>query len=855
MYLKKYQERVVSEFKHFLEIAKLKKQEYEKQKKELEEKIDDKTLRREATNSLNYVGKTFENLSMEYHDRCRNGLGSPYPRVTIKVPTGGGKTLLAVEAIKTYQRLFAPRGRGLVVWVVPKEIIYTQTINRLRDKAHPYRQFLDNLSGNNTLIKEKGQKLSRQDIEQNLVVLFIMIQSVSRNKSKEALKVFQDSGGYENFFPQDNLYDLHGKLLGSTPNLDTVWHKGKQAQLITSLGNAIRVSKPFVIIDEIHKVFTENAKNTIDNLNPELVLGLSATPKKGMNILCTVSGIDLKDEDMIKLDMHIYTPAQPDENDWKGMIRQIKARREALEQDADAYRRNTAEYIRPIALIQVERTGKDQRGKGFVHSEDVKEYLIQSGVNVACIAIKSSVKNDIADINLLSSHCEIRYIITKEALKEGWDCPFAYILGIIPSTKSNASVTQLIGRILRQPRVKKTQILALDESYVYYTKGASRDLLESVEKGFKQEGLEDLITSVKTTDSSEESKDTRSVGIKKELIKYNYAFYLPVWLMIHNKESRKFNYHTDIRRYLNFRDFTLDEDCLRRIEKSLSPENAEHAAYKVGLSEESKFATSREEVHKPIMHISREDMIQDLTRRYTEVVVNTFLARKITKRVIDTLISALGEDKLANHFNHIACFMTKDVKKFREQQEESLFSTCLDKGVIELAVSDKPKISYKIPEGDIVNVTAKGKLYKNYLYEELDAANLNRLEEAVVEILEKQDKLLWWFRNKVAKGWYAIQGWREHKIRPDFVVAKRKDDDSIDVLYILESKGEHLQGNPDSVYKKKVMDRMTDIKKKGNIKAYQTDLFEESKLNTSIEAHFVEGDTAEIKEKVGILMK
>ena len=94
-----------------------------------------------------------------------------------------------------------------------------------------------------------------------------------------------------------------------------------------------------------------------------------------------------------------------------------------------------------------------------------------------------------------------------------------------------------------------------------------------------------------------------------------------------------------------------------------------------------------------------------------------------------------------------------------------------------------------------------------------------------------------------------------HKIRPDFVVAKRKDDDSIDVLYILESKGEHLQGNPDSVYKKKVMDRMTDIKKKGNIKAYQTDLFEESKLNTSIEAHFVEGDTAEIKEKVGILMK
>ena len=162
---------------------------------------------------------------------------------------------------------------------------------------------MDQASGGKTIIKEKGQKLSLQDIEENLVVLFIMIQSISRANNSEALKVFQDSGGYDSFFPQDNRYDLHGQWLQEVPNLDTMWVNGDQAQLVTSLGNAVRVSRPLIIIDEIHRVFTPTAKATIDNLNPEMVLGLSATPKEGMNLLSTVTGLELKDEEMVKLDL------------------------------------------------------------------------------------------------------------------------------------------------------------------------------------------------------------------------------------------------------------------------------------------------------------------------------------------------------------------------------------------------------------------------------------------------------------------------------------------------------------------------------------------------------------------------
>lgn len=215
MYLKNYQIRVVSELKNFLQKAKEKCVSTEAASKLIEDE--------EIRNSLNYVDHTFKALEKSLLDNARNGLGHYYPRLSIKVPTGGGKTVLAVEAIREYQTLFAQKRTGLIVWIVPKDIIYTQTVDRLRDKSDPYRQLLDQASGGKTIITEKGQKLSRQDIEENLVVLFVMIQSISRANNTEALKVFQDSGGYDNFFPADNRYDLHSQWLSDVPNLDTMW--------------------------------------------------------------------------------------------------------------------------------------------------------------------------------------------------------------------------------------------------------------------------------------------------------------------------------------------------------------------------------------------------------------------------------------------------------------------------------------------------------------------------------------------------------------------------------------------------------------------------------------------------------
>lgn len=799
---------------------------------------------------MNYVESTFQQLNLSYTDICKNGLKKYYPRINLKVPTGGGKTILAVEAIKEYQSVFAQRKTGLVVWIVPKEIIYKQTVQRLRDKGHPYRQLLDQASGGKIIIAEKGHKLTKQDVEENLVILFIMSQSVNRANNKEALKVFKDSGGFDSFFPADNRYDLHYQWLQEVPNLDVMWENGEQAQLLTSLGNAVRVSKPFIIIDEFHKVFTPTAKATIDNLNPEMILGLSATPKEGINNLTTVTGLELKEEEMIKLDLHIIPPNSSADNDWTAMLQNIIEKRQSLEEKAIEFKQETGKYIRPIALIQCERTGKDQRGRGFVHSEDVKEHLIEEGINPNEIAIKSSSKNDIENIDLFSRECPIRFIITRDALSEGWDCSFAYILGVIPNVNSNTGITQLIGRILRQPRAKKTGIKDLDESYVYYSKGATNELLKKVVKGFEEEGLGDLVTQMQVQNNTKVNQKKR-VKIKDEFKKFEYAFWVPVWVMVDEaKESyRKFNYSIDIKQHISFENLNLSNDLITKISNSLSEQNNTQETFSVTIDDDSKIAALSETIDNVYQN---KINIGYLSRRLGEFIENAFLARKKADQWIIELKNKIGEEDLAKHFNFIAAKLSMYAGQYKHNEEEKLFALYLENHKIKLTITDNKEIGFRVPDADTITVSRFSSNFKYNLYEDVDFDNLTSLEKDVINILENQKTTLFWFRNKTSKGWYNIQGWRKNKIYPDFVIAKKKGESQLEILYIMESKGEHLLGNSDTIYKNEVFKKMTEQHKTGKIITHQVEI-QFDKLNEKVEAYLIEGGKE--KQQIRELMK
>ena len=248
--------------------------------------------------------------------------------------------------------------------------------------------------------------------------------------------------------------------------------------------------KPIIIIDEGHKAYSENARNAVNNFNPSFVLELSATPPPKSNELVSITGRELHEEEMIKLDIHLINKTSLK---WQDTMLASLEKLNELDEKAKIYDANTGNYIRPLCLIQVERTGKDQRDNKYIHAEDVKEFLIKKcNVPAEQIAIKSSEKDDIEGIDLFANDCDIRFIITKQALQEGWDFSYAYILTILTNPSSATGITQLVGRILRQPYAKKTTIKLLDECYVFTYKQNANKLVREIKTGLETEGLGDI---------------------------------------------------------------------------------------------------------------------------------------------------------------------------------------------------------------------------------------------------------------------------------------------------------------------------------------------------------------------------
>jgi len=481
----------------------------------------------------------------------KNGVDQPLPTFCMKVPTGGGKTLLAVKTVDLVNTVYRKRQTGLVLWIVPTTQVYRQTIQHLKDRDHPYRQHLDLASGGRTLILEKSDRFTPLDVQENLVILMLMLPSANR-KTKETLKVFKDSGGFQDFFPPEDDIKAQEAMLKRFPNLDTYekesgfWGR----QIKTSLGNTLRTLAPLIILDEGHKAYSEGAQDTLRGFNPCLIAELSATPVQS-NILVDITGRELHHEEMIKLDLHVVNKASPD---WKDTLLAGANKRNVLEDKAKEYEGNTGVNIRPICVIQVERTGKDQQGGRWIHSEQVREHLTKiMGVPAEQIAVKTSEKDELKEVDdvggLLARDCNVRYIITKQALQEGWDCSFAYVLVILTNPSSKNALTQLVGRILRQPYARKTQVRELDESYVFCFQQRGKQLLDSIRQGFEAEGLGDLRGHIATDDERGGVTGTvtdRLFDIRQTFRRAASHTVLPVFVIKNGDGWRPVHYEMDI---------------------------------------------------------------------------------------------------------------------------------------------------------------------------------------------------------------------------------------------------------------------------------------------------------------------
>ena len=824
MQLKEYQRRVVAEVERYLRAV---------------------TDEREAGNLRHASLDAWQECCLGEYFEQQNGLGEDYPSFTIKMPTGGGKTVVATQALgAVYQTLLRNRnGAGLVLWVVPSSQIYRDTLRRLSDRNDWYRIMLEHAVSRRIEVWEKTDiaRLSPTKLRENLNILIVQLASTNR-ETKEQLKFFRDAGGnIVRHFPPEDDPQAHRQLKEEFANLDMLEDDAETGRhlVATSVGNLVRMSRPAVVIDEGHKSTSRLARQTIADFNASVVIELTATPKESRskdyryvpNIISRVSGEELLQNEMIRLPLNIATSQ---ERSWQSTLTMARDKRQSLATAAAKLAAESADerLIRPIVLVQVERTGADQRGQSIqgrlaVHAEDVKDFLMQRlDIPEQAIAIKTSAKDElnVEGVELEHPECPIEWIITKSALQEGWDCPFAYILASLNNTGSGQAMTQLVGRILRQPYQERTPVEALNESYVYCLHKRASTIAQEVKSALEDEGYEGdtLGLIVDATGDKSEAK-TRTTRIRKKFAKYYREYdgkiYLPHFCVKVGDKYERLSYFDHLLSEVDVEKFEYHEISSEKWHLAKAAKEARDRYYRWTLGQEElerqheeEFETWEEDrlvlnwlvASLPFEHFSFKKLrriVQNIHEQLKKAELPPFLDGRLA------LIKTVLRDKVA-HF----------IEEQEKKQTEQAFRKLFEQGKLVFYLECR-QCTFPVP--DSVQIKAKrrlvhddGEQIQRSLFDYIEDESHNEYEHAVALALDRDQNVLWWYRNLIGDDQFSIQGYRRHRIRPDFVVQQAKGEKPSHQVLVLESKGRHLQGNLDTAYKRDVASLFEEVGRK-----------------------------------------
>jgi type III restriction enzyme len=755
-----------------------------------------------------------------------SGDGNSVPNATLKVPTGGGKTFLACAALSRIFGRYKERNTGFVLWIVPNEAIYAQTLRALRDREHAYRQTLDRASAYRTIVLEKTDTLRKADIDANLCVMVLMLQSSNR-ENKDSLRLFRDRGDVHGFMPPDGEQALHKALKERIPNLDIYdladgpgWPMVK-----ASMGNAMRIIRPVVVMDEGQRAVSDLAYATLYGFNPSFVLELTATPldvparaatanraaKPGRlaNILSEITGRELEREGMIKMPMNV-SPLAGD--DWRQTIGRAWEKLQELERNARAHEGNGGRYIRPILLIQVERTGQEQRDSGHIHADDARDWLkAVAGLDDAEIAYKTAERNDLdksENKDLLARSCRVRAIITKAALAEGWDCPFAYVLCALATNNNESALTQLVGRVLRQPYAEKTPSASLNECYVFAHRAETQATIDAIKRGLEGDGLGDLARDVVLAVATE-TREAMRRRIKRRLDFSSAVISLPQVLAIDEGcDPRPLDAETDLFPHIDWGAFDAAAfaDGLREDARSEDHQMVRLRAGDRGVMTESAIALAAEAPFDTAYAV----------RSIGDLVPNAFVAWGI----VDAVLSRLRERRWTDEtVGKLSGFILKELQTAlaaeREKQAATLFKVGLEAGRISFKLHGDNRdwtapfeIETTLPDLSPVLTAATGGPLERSLFLPVYAAEFNDEERRFALYLDGDSVVRWWHRNGVGRGNYTLRGWRKGNVYPDFLFSALQDH-ARQRIVALETKGEQLSGNVDTAYKGALLEMLT----------------------------------------------
>lgn len=367
------------------------------------------------------------------------------PNVCLRLPTGGGKTLLAAHTIALAGRVYLEKDFPVVLWLVPTNTIRKQTAEALKQPGHPYRAAIDDAFEGQVSVFDVGEmeQIRPQDLTERATIIVSSIQAL-RTSAPEHRTAYAHKEAFEPHFTH---------FPANTPGLDRL----ENGNIKFSFVNLMALHRPLVIMDEAHKAGTKLSFEMLAALHPSCIVEFTATPdvdpQTGSNVLFRASASEVKAAEMIKLP--IVLTEHPD---WQSAVHDAIETRARLAETA----KKDARYIRPLTLFQAQDQGQE------VTVDALKRFLLESeNIPPERIAVATGEQRELDSLNLFDPTCPVEFIITVEALKEGWDCSFAYVFCSVANVGSATDIEQLLGRVLRMPYAQRRAEDALNRAYAH----------------------------------------------------------------------------------------------------------------------------------------------------------------------------------------------------------------------------------------------------------------------------------------------------------------------------------------------------------------------------------------------------
>ena len=390
------------------------------------------------------------------------------PCICLRIPTGGGKTLMAAHAVNVLAQEWRATDAPVAVWLVPSDTIRSQTLKALQTTGHPYREALEASygAGVRVCVLEDLPNISPPDWGQRAVVVVATIQSF-RIDDTDKRNVYSFSESFERHFKGCDerrlrvLRDLPDSLVtadeAATDTSGVL--KGFVAHPRWSLANWLALHEPLLIVDEAHNTKTDKSFTALKRLNPSAILELTATPiPHKTNVLYHVSAQELAAESMIKLPIALAEHPQG----WQQAVFAAVQNQRALEGEALKDEAAGNGYLRPIVLFQAQNENDE------VPPTALRKHLLDElHIPPEQIKVATGDTRELEGLDLAARDCPVRFVITVQALREGWDCPFAYVLCSLQRLSSATAVEQLLGRVLRMPYASRRGRDALNRAYAH----------------------------------------------------------------------------------------------------------------------------------------------------------------------------------------------------------------------------------------------------------------------------------------------------------------------------------------------------------------------------------------------------